>query len=197
MPLFSRRSLFPADGPTLPYEPGSPEGLAARWVRWVAAAGAVNNPLEDDTGEHAGRNQPDDVWFLAGSYGRKPVSRSCVVPVGRELFLPLVNMWEVGTGGPPPVVEGAFGSLTVDGVAVEPQEISTPLPLTVAGARLNGVTGRKSPFPVTVWGLWGRVPALDHGTHELHAVGGAGEGFVVDVRYRLAVAVGAVDYPVS
>jgi len=68
MPLFSRRSLFPADGPTLPYEPGSPEGLAARWGRGVAA-GAVS-----------------------------------------------------------------------------------------------------------------RVPALDHGTHELHAVGGAGEGFVVDVR---------------
>jgi hypothetical protein len=187
MPLFSRRSTMPADGPALPYTPDSPEGLAARWVRWVADAGPVSNPVEDETGQYAGQNQPDDVWFLAGTYGRKPVERRCLVPIGRELFLPVFNLWDVGSGGPPPVVERAFGSLTLDGVAVEPVEIGTPIPFTVAGARLNGVTGRKSPFPVTVWGLWSHLPALEPGEHDLHAVGGDGEGFVVDVRYRLSV----------
>jgi hypothetical protein len=188
VPLFSRRSVLPADGPTLPYEPMSPEGLAARWVRWVASAGPVADPIDDPTGEYADRNQPDDVWFLAGSYGRKPVERRCAVPVGRELFLPVVNMWDVGSGGRPPVPEDAFGSLTLDGLAIAPDEIETPVPFTVAGARLNGVTGRKSPFPVTVWGLWKRLPALEPGHHELHVVGGFGEGFRVDVRYHLGVA---------
>ena len=151
-------------------------------------------PLEDETGQYAGQNQPDDVWFLAGSYGRKPVLRRCLAPVGRELFLPVVNMWDVGNGGPPPVVERAFGSLTLDGVSVEPVEISTPIPFTVAGARLNGVTGRTSPFAVTVWGLWSHLPALDAGDHDLHVVGGDGEGFVVDVRYQLSVTATAANY---
>ncbi len=194
MSLFSRRSVLPPDGPLLPYEPGSPEGLAARWVRWVADAGLMSNPLEDETGRYAGDNQPEDVWFLAGTYGRKPIRRGCTVPVGRDLFLPVVNTWDVGNGGPPPVLEDAVASLTVDGSPLVPDEIATPIPFTVAGARLNGVTGRKSPLAVTVWGLWKRIPALGPGEHEVHAVGGDGAGFVVDVHYRLAVAAGAGSY---
>lgn len=195
MSFLSRRTPSPDSGPTLPYDPCSPEGLAARWVQWVAASGPVRNPLEDESGQYAAENQPDDVWFLAGSYGRKAVERRCVVPVGRELFLPAFNMWHWPADGPPPVVEDAFGSLVVDGVAVDLDVIATPTPFTVAGARLNGVTGRKRPVGVTVWGLWKHLPPLGPGEHDLHAVGGDGHGFQVDVRYRLIVAAGVPNYP--
>ena len=185
MPFLTRKS--PADqAPPLPYHPQSPEGLAARWVQWVAAAGPVKNPVEDETGEHAAHNQPEDVWFLAGTSGKR-MQRQCVVPVGRDLFLPAFCFWEWPAAGPPNVLEGPTGSLVVDEVSVEPDEISTPVPFTVAGARLNGVTGRRKPVPVTVWGLWKRVPALPAGEHHLRAVGTDGYGFTADISYRLLV----------
>lgn len=138
-------------------------------------------------------HQPDDVWFLAGSSGER-MERRCVVPTGRNLFLPVFNMWEWPAAGRPAAVERASGSLVIDDVSVEPDVISTPIPFPVAGARLNGITGRKKPVPVTVWGLWNLVPALAPGQHELRAVGSDGYGFTVDVTYRLAVADGIPSY---
>ena len=184
MSFLSRRAPADDDLPDLPYAVRSPEGLAARWVRWVAASGPIANPVEDDSGEYGDRNQPADVWFLAGSSG-KAVRRTCVVPAGLDLFLPVINMWSVGV--PMGVLERAHGSVTVDGVSEAPDVIATPEPFTVAGARLNGVTGTKRPVPVTVWGLWKHLPALPAGEHHIHAVGGDGYGFAVDVSYRLLV----------
>jgi hypothetical protein len=177
--------LAPRQISELPYDPRSPEGLAARWVRWVAAAPLLKNPVNDETGEHAAANQPGDVWFLAGSLGDR-VERQCTVPADRELFLPVFNMWD-RAGGPPPRVEDAYGSLTVDDVPLQPDVIETPTPFVVVGALLNGVTLRRKPKPVTVWGLWKLVPALSPGQHELHVTGGDGHGFALDVRYRLTV----------
>jgi len=202
MSFWSRKGESADALPPLPYEPGSPEGLAARWVQWVAASGPVKNPIDDATGEHAAENQPDDVWFLAGTYGKRH-ERRCFVPAGRDLFLPAVNMWFYPADGPPPALDLAFlrehasGSLSIDGVAQETQEIVTPVPFTVAGARLNGVTNSKKPTPTTVWGLWKHVPALPAGEHTLWAVGTLGNGFTVDVTYRLLVSsTPAVSYPV-
>jgi hypothetical protein len=115
------------------------------------------------------------------------MQRSCAVPVGRDLFLPVFNYWEIPATGRIEIAEDASGTLVVDGVPQELEEIGTPLPFTVAGARLNGVTGRKKPVPVSVWGLWKRVPALAPGEHHLQAIGTDGHGFTVDVSYRLLV----------
>jgi hypothetical protein len=186
MSIFSRRSAPAPQVPELPYDPRSPEGLAARWVQWVASMGPLKNPLEDDTGEHAGVNQPEDVWFLAGSSGKTMV-RQCVVPAGRELFLPAFNLWEYPSAGPAPVVEDGWGSVTLDGTECSVAEIATHEPFVVAGARLNGVTSRRSPQPTTVWGLWALIGAPSPGLHEVRAVGGDGHGFEVDVTYRITV----------
>ncbi|RBY95300.1 hypothetical protein DQ237_14605 [Blastococcus sp. TF02-8] len=193
MPFLSR-SREPELPAPLPYDPSSPEGLAARWVRWVAAAGPLANPVEDEDGRHAAANQPDDVWFLAGTSGKR-MQRSCVVPVGRPLFLPAFTMWECPAEGPPPVVERAYGAVHVDGVAQELREIGTPVPFVVAGARLNGVNGRKRPLPVSVWGLWTHVAPLPPGEHEVHLSGGDGYGFEVEALYRLAVGGAGPVYP--
>ena len=198
MSFFSRKSPGAEQTPALPYDPRSPEGLAARWVQWVAAAGPLKNPVADETGEHAAVNQPDDIWFLAGSYGER-LERRCVVPAGRDLFLPAFNMWHAGADGPPPVMERASGTVVVDGQLLEPDVIATPVPFTVAGARLNGVTRSKRAIPTTVWGLWKLIPALPPGQHQLRATGGDGYGFSVDVTYRLTVSdeVPASPYPAN
>ncbi|MGY1619758.1 hypothetical protein ACI797_23700 [Geodermatophilus sp. SYSU D00691] len=185
MSLFSRRGQAAGEAPVLPYDPRSPEGLAARWVQWVAAGG-IDDPIQDKTGEFGAANQPDDVWFLAGSYGKR-VERACVVPEGRDLFIPLLNFWARAEDGELRA-EGGTGSLAVDGVAYEPQEIYTPAPFPVAGKALNAITSRTKPVEMRVWGLWGLVPGLPLGEHVLRAVGGFGEEFALDVVYRLTVA---------
>ncbi|MBB3675863.1 hypothetical protein [Modestobacter versicolor] len=183
MPFLSRRTTEVAP---LPFDPRSPEGLAARWVQWVAAARADKNPIADETGEDAAANQPSDVFFLAGSYGERLVRR-CVVPAGRDLFIPAFCNFERNPDGPPQPIESAHGSIAVDGAPLEADWISTPVPFLVSGARLNLMTGRTKPVPMTTWGLWKLIPALPQGQHEVHAVGGDGHGFVVDVRYELLV----------
>jgi hypothetical protein len=136
------------------------------------------------------------VWFLAGSYGDR-VQRQCVAPAGRDLFIPVFDLWDTD-GGPPPVVDHAYGSLVVDGASLQPDVIATPVPFTVTGAVLNGVTRRKEPKQVTVWGLWKLIPALPPGHHDLHVVAGDGSGFTLDVSYRLVVSkpgAGTITWP--
>jgi hypothetical protein len=183
MPFLSRR---PAEVPPLPFDPRSPEGLAARWVQWVAAARVDKNPIADQTGEDAAANQPGDVFFLAGSFGEE-LERRCVVPAGRELFMPLFNMFVSNPDEPVPAPDREYGSIAVDGVPLDPDWIATPTPFLVTGARFNGMTGRTKPVPMVTWGLWKLIAPLAPGEHEVHATGGDGYGFAVDVRYRVLV----------
>lgn len=190
MAFFSRRSEASAEPLELPYDPRSPEGLASRWVRWAASHSLLKDPIDDPTGELQQRNQPEDVWFLAGTSGRR-AERSCAVPPGRDLFIPLFNMWVFPATGPQEPAEWAEGHLTVDADLVPHDVITTPIPFLVAGRSLNPVTGSKRPVPTTVWGLWKLIPALAPGQHVVRAVGGDGYGFEVDVTYHLTV--GAID----
>lgn len=171
----------------LPYRPDSLEGLAARWVRWVAGVGPLRNPVADTTGADAGVDQPGDVWFLAGTFGGE-AERRCTVPAGRPLFFPVFNMWHLQAAGPPPHLPRAFGTLAVDGGPVEVDMIATPMPFKVAGARMNPVTGSRKPVAMTVWGFWKRLDPLPAGQHTLRFAGGDGYGFTVTITYQLIVA---------
>jgi hypothetical protein len=170
----------------LPYTTDSPEGLAARWVRWVAGVGPLHNPVGDTTGADAGVNQPDDVWFLAGTFGGD-VERRCAVPAGTSLFLPAFNMWHHHADGPPPDLPRAFGELVVDGSSIELDTITTPVPFEVVGVRLNPVTRTSKPMLMTVWGIWKRLDPLPAGQHVLRFAGGDGHGFTVCATYHLSV----------
>lgn len=185
MPLFTRR---PAEVAPLPFDPRSPEGLAARWVRWVAAAGLDESPIDDKTGAQGMANQPTDVWFLAGNRGGA-VHRRLAVPAGRDLFFPVINGWAVSEGAPEVAewLDSVHGSVAVDGAPLEPQVIVTREPFMVAGARFNDITLRTKPKPVVTWGLWRSVPALAPGEHELHVLAGDGGDWSLDVRYQLLV----------
>jgi hypothetical protein len=187
MPTFSRFfSGGRGESPELPYPPHSPEGLAVRWVRWVAGIGLAHSPVADPTGADAGVNQPGDVWFLAGTFGGT-VERRCPVPAGLPLFLPVFNMWHVNADGPPPHLPEAYGHLMVDNAPVDPDVIATKAPFQVAGASRNPVTGSRRPVPVAVWGLWKRLGPFAPGRHVVGFSGGDGYGFTVSVTYHLDV----------
>ena len=187
MPFVIRRSV--AASP-LPYDPCSPQGLAARWVQWVAAAGLDESPIDDETGAHGAANQPTDVWFLAGCRGGR-VQRRVAVPGGRDLFFPVINWWFRADRAPElsAVLERVHGSVIVDGVPMEPEPIVTPEPFTVTGARFNDVTLRTRPRQIVTTGLWTSVPAPGPGEHEVHLVADDGEDVTLDVRYQLLVTV--------
>lgn len=64
---------------------------AAEWWQWALGVPAATSPVLDPDGQHCGERQVGDVWFLAGSFGADPVVRSCDVPQGKSIFLPLIN----------------------------------------------------------------------------------------------------------
>jgi hypothetical protein len=72
------------------------------WWRYIMRLPADVNPLNDTTGANCGVEQSGHVFFLVGTTGGGPVTRNgCVVPVGKALFFPIVNiMCAVPDDGP-------------------------------------------------------------------------------------------------
>ena len=182
-----RSALRRVEAPT-PFPPGSDQDLVTRWVRWPAAQPSHRNPIKDKTGKHAARVQPASVWFLAGTFGGS-VERTCTVAAGRPLFFPVFNIWLIGGEARrgAPVVAGAKGDATLDGVTVPVTEIGTPRHVLVRGATGNPVTFFPVPFPATVWGLWVWLPPPEPGRHELWFRGSDGDSFEVAATYHLDV----------
>ncbi|MFE9171937.1 hypothetical protein ACFYNZ_20995 [Streptomyces kebangsaanensis] len=48
------------------------------------------NPVADQGGRACDRNQPRDVWFLAGAFGTR-ARRTCNAPDGVLIAFPLLN----------------------------------------------------------------------------------------------------------
>lgn len=71
-----------ADGPTVE--------MQRDWWQWAMSIPASHNPILDKTGNRCGIAQRGDIWFLAGSTGGK-VTRSCTIPEGVKLLVPIVN----------------------------------------------------------------------------------------------------------
>jgi hypothetical protein len=63
---------------------------AAAWWQWVLGQPAATNPVLDTSGALCANNQQGPVWFLAGTFGGS-VERTCTVPRGKALLLPVLN----------------------------------------------------------------------------------------------------------
>jgi hypothetical protein len=155
--------------------------LAGRWLEWVQSIPSETSPVTDATGEHAGLNQPDDVWFLAGCMGGA-VQRRCVVPAGRPLFFPLFNQWGRSKDLVSPQ---ATGSVVLDGEWLTGQVVHNDEPI-----KIPLIAGRNFPrIKVRMWGLWRYQPGLDAGEHALEFHGSQQPGgFWVKARYGLTSA---------
>ncbi|QGZ52997.1 signal protein [Streptomyces sp. QHH-9511] len=157
--------------------------LQGRWWSWAASEPAEVNPVADRDGRECGRNQPQDVWFLAGTFGGQ-VTRACAVPGGRPIAFPVVNSY----GEPSDCaafMSGARGTVLLDGEAVEPEAYPGDV-MTVRSAQGNAVTGEGGGFTATGCGLWVQLPALAPGKHALKIRGRSGD-FSTGVDYALTV----------
>jgi hypothetical protein len=89
---------IPALAADFAFQPGSSvkgasvAQLSTEWWQWAMSIPSEVNPLRDLTGANCGAGQQGAVWFLAGGFGSSKIRRSCVVPAGKPLFFPVVNM---------------------------------------------------------------------------------------------------------
>jgi hypothetical protein len=67
----------------------------ARWWQWFFSVPASKNPgLATNGAVNCSVGQSGDVWFLAGYFlGSGSFTRSCTIPAGKALFIPLINSW--------------------------------------------------------------------------------------------------------
>ncbi|MER5499498.1 MULTISPECIES: hypothetical protein [unclassified Streptomyces] len=155
------------------WKPSDEEGgeLAGRWWKWAMSAPDDRSPVKDTTGEHAAWNQPDDLWFLAGTYGGRVVRR-CPIPSDRSAFFPVLNMQHPRSYSRVPLsMQVVEATASLNGV---------PLPLREFSASFRtGLTQRYA------WGVWGGFPPLIPGEYVLEIRARATNGFWVDTTYHL------------
>ncbi|MEU8621120.1 signal protein [Streptomyces sp. NPDC048623] len=157
--------------------------LQGRWWSWAATEPERTNPVADPDGTMCGRNQPQDVWFLAGTFGGR-TERACDVPGDRPIAFPLVN--STGTAADcVDFMKGAKGTATLDGQAVPPER-RTGDAIKVRTARGNAVTGAAGRLNATGCGLWVQLPPLAPGKHTL-VIRGEAADFSTGVDYTLTV----------
>ncbi|MEV7544432.1 hypothetical protein [Streptomyces sp. NPDC089915] len=159
------------------WQVGAAEGgrLAARWWKWVLSAPQEENPVADSTGAYAGRRQPGDLWFLAGTYGGRVVRR-CEVPTGRPLFFPVLNTRR-------PAVPFLTKPWRLETTRASAALNSSPLPLREFTSKPFPVLG----IPQVAWGLWCALDPLPAGQFVLEIDAAAANGFWVDTTYHLTV----------
>ncbi|TLS40627.1 signal protein [Streptomyces montanus] len=161
----------------------SAEVLQSRWWTWALSEPERTSPVADEDGSACGRNQPQDVWFLAGTFGTQ-VKRTCSVPNGVPVAFPLVNL----IGGPADCADfmsAAKGSAVLDGKRVDSETIRKET-ITAEGVADNPVTGADGRFSATGCGLWVQLPPLRPGKHTL-TIRGQSEEFSTGVDYALTV----------
>ncbi|MDX3655823.1 signal protein [Streptomyces sp. ID05-26A] len=130
------------------------------------------------------RDQPVEVWLLAGTLAEGPVERQCRVPASKPLLAPVVNLASDVTSCET-FMKRAQGEVLLDGSTQTLTKVSaTPFtyearagnPYGTAAGRINSVG----------CGLYAWIPAPASGEHEL-LIRGSGGGKEVDVRYKLIV----------
>lgn len=141
------------------------------------------NPVADEDGSECARNQPQDRWFLAGTFGTQ-AERTCRIPGGVPVAFPLVNLM----GGPSDCADfmsTAKGSAVLDGKKVDPETVRGAT-ISVQGVADNPVTGTDERSTATGCGLWVQLPPLEPGKHTL-TIRGQAQDFAVGVDYSLTV----------
>lgn len=166
-------------------DPASEEGLLGRWLQWVASAAPGQCPVRDDDGRHGGLRQPEDVWFLAGNFGR--LSRRTVrVPAGRRVYAPALVMWTAGRPCEGTFAPTAYGSVSLDGVPLPLRPVRLQRAVLVAGTAGNPITEGTRPTDVAAAAHSAAFTPAP-GRHEVVVDAGDGRGFALRVGYVLDV----------
>ena len=187
----------------------------ARYWQWFFSFPEAIGPFFDETGERCGYGQSGPVFFLEGAPAS--VERTCTVPLGVTLFVPVTGV-ECSTVEPPPYFgrdEAALRACAADGmnqhlanltaleVSVDgqtigdlaPYRVSTPLfPLLLPPGNLLGTT---TPVANAVGdGFQVLLAPLTEGDHVITISVPGSEG-PFTVTYRLTVAAPQVVEPAA
>ncbi|MER7520880.1 hypothetical protein [Streptomyces sp. NPDC126499] len=148
--------------------------LAARWWQWALSAPERRSPVADTTGEYAAWRQPDDVWFLAGTYGGRVVRR-CEIPADRPAFFPVLNVQHTKLYSRTPLaMEVSSAKAYLNGAPLLLREFVAP-PFRV-GLRKH-----------LAWGIWAGLAPLLPGQYVLEIKAASTGDFWVDTTYHLTV----------
>lgn len=158
--------------------------VQARWWEWATAEPAATNPVSDRTGEDCARNQPGDVWFLAGTFGGQ-VQRRCTVPLGVRLVAPAINLVTGDEADCASSMAGATGEVRLDGADLPLERIEHE-PVTFVARPDNPVTDTSGRTRGYACGLWAHIDPPTAGEHKVRIHGTSGT-FVVDAEYTLTV----------
>src|SRR5439155_16118096 len=152
------------------------------------------NVFADTTGAKANENQSGPVFFVAGTNGGAPVSRSFQVPPGKFVLFPLIN-WIVVNGADPGfsstaeevealttgTVDTSKLIATIDGVDVP--DLASHRERSPVDFTFTVAAGNTGAFPAGTYidansdGYWLMLQPLDDGEHTLH-FGGTTKDFV-------------------
>lgn len=180
---------------------------SARWWQWLLSIPAAVNPNLDSSGDQCKQGQQDDVWFLAGNFGGT-VIRTCTIPAGKPIFLPLINTVSFKPNGKETLLElralaaGFIDTVnvsqltcTIDGKAVVPDlskfRVRSPsfTVLAPSGGILppGQLTLPGNSDSIVSDGYWLLLNPLKAGSHTIKWHAATSSGFVVDVTYNLIV----------
>jgi hypothetical protein len=201
--------VLPPDAPAygLTYE-----AWTARFAQWRHSLPMAIDPGADPTGERCGYGQVGPVFFLVQS-GEEPAERTCTIPAGTAVLLPLLDA-SCTTIEPPPFfgrdeaelracTEALFApraelTAVVDGVAIpnlDRYRVQSDL-FTVALPADNVLEVEPGVLEGVIDGYWLLLAPLPPGEHELHFGGALPDiGVVHGVTYHLTVAEPAVVEP--
>ena len=172
---------------------------------------AVVNPNFDSTGANCGQGQAGNVWFLAGTFGGDPVTRSCTIPAGKGILIPVINTI-VFANLPTDTIEGLRTGavadidrvitmrVTIDGFPLKDLQdlrVQSPVFAFTIPKTLFDYDALCSPLvppgdvqicPLAVSdGYWVLLLPLRKGPHVIKFYAKKSDGFVVDVTYNLTI----------
>jgi hypothetical protein len=177
---------------------------SAEWWKWAVEAPVPTNPVLDETGAHCGVDQPNRVWFLAGTFTGTAV-RHCTVPYDRYLFFPVLNTTFIATE-PHETEAFVHARVTADIDAVDPSTLFAtvdgyPIP-NLASYRAHSPTffldlppdnllgGPPGVYgPAASDGYWLMLVPSRPGPHTVRFGGQFPDGSTVDVTYHLNLVV--------
>jgi hypothetical protein len=204
MPAVSGRSA--ADTSRNSSDRASAEELSALWWQWIAAITEDSPVLPNSTNCEVG-NKPFvrvarelvPAFFLAGTFTITPVKRSCTIPLGTPVFLPVIN-------GEISLLELDPGSTLADAQAAAVKQANAftghkalldgrPIPvlrLFVPQFPIDWVDGNayllSGHTQAAADGYYVLIPHLSRGRHTLHVFGYAPAfAFSQDITYTLDV----------
>jgi hypothetical protein len=180
----------------------------AKWWQWDVSIPKDVNPGGDTTGKYCAQKQSGPIWFLAGTFGGS-ATRTCTIPVGKGILLPLINSQCNYLTKPNLRTESQLLACakslnegitnldaTVDGVKLQAlQKYRIQSPLFTLTYQANNVDG--APIGTTQAvsdGYWVLLKPLSSGDHTVHIAGavvnyvqGTLNNFATEVTYHLKV----------